>query len=231
MIIEQLLQDKPAFHAWPDGTPANWSVAGDVLRFLADLVEPGMNTLETGAGQTTVAFAARGANHVCITPDVGQAERIRAYLDPLQVPGSVRFIHRSSDEALPAGLDIPERLDLVLIDGAHRFPFPIIDWYYTQARVPVGGIVLVDDYRMPSVRILYDFLDGEDEWELVKAFEVTAAFRRVKETVCEWDWADQQINKPHLERIAQKTNAAQNGNAASRDLFGTFKKFFGSNGS
>ena len=97
--------------------------------------------------------------------------------------------------------------------------------------MPVGGIVLVDDYRMPSVRILYDFLDGEDEWELVKAFEVTAAFRRVKETVCEWDWADQQINKPHLERIAQKTNAAQNGNAASRDLFGTFKKFFGSNGS
>ena len=82
MIIEQLLKDKPAFHAWPDGTPANWSVAGDVLRFLTDLVKPGMNTLETGAGQTTVVFAVRGANHVCITPDTAQAERIRAYLEP-----------------------------------------------------------------------------------------------------------------------------------------------------
>jgi predicted O-methyltransferase YrrM len=223
MIIEQLLKDKPAFHAWPDGTPANWSVAGDVLRFLTDLVKPGMNTLETGAGQTTVVFAVRGANHVCITPDTAQAERIRAYLEPLGTGSSVRFIHQSSDEALPSGCHIPERLDLVLIDGAHRFPFPILDWYYTQARVPVGGMMIVDDIRMPSVRILYDFLNGEDEWELVTAFEVTAAFRRVKETVCVWDWADQRINKPHLDRISQK---AQNG-SESKDLLSVFKVWLG----
>lgn len=223
MIIEQLLKDKPAFHAWPDGTPANWSVAGDVLRFLTDLVKPGMNTLETGAGQTTVVFAVRGANHVCITPDTAQAERIRAYLEPLGTSSSVRFIHQSSDEALPSGCHIPERLDLVLIDGAHRFPFPILDWYYTQARVPVGGMMIVDDIRMPSVRILYDFLNGEDEWELVTAFEVTAAFRRVKETVCVWDWADQRINKPHLDRISQK---AQNG-SESKDLLSVFKVWLG----
>ena len=223
MIIEQLLKDKPAFHAWPDGTPANWSVAGDVLRFLTDLVKPGMNTLETGAGQTTVVFAVRGANHVCITPDTAQAERVRAYLEPLGTGSSVRFIHQSSDEALPSGCHIPERLDLVLIDGAHRFPFPILDWYYTQARVPVGGMMIVDDIRMPSVRILYDFLNGEDEWELVTAFEVTAAFRRVKETVCVWDWADQRINKPHLDRISQK---AQNG-SGSKDLLSVFKVWLG----
>ena len=65
--------------------------------------------------------------------------------------------------------------------------------------------MIVDDIRMPSVRILYDFLNGEDEWELVTAFEVTAAFRRVKETVCVWDWADQRINKPHLDRFSQGT--------------------------
>jgi predicted O-methyltransferase YrrM len=223
MIIQRLLKDKPAFHAWPDGTPANWSVAGDVLRFLTDLIKPGMNTLETGAGQTTVAFAVRGANHVCITPDTAQAERIRAYLEPLGANGSVRFIHQSSDEALPSGCDIPERLDLVLIDGAHRFPFPILDWYYTQARVPVGGMMIVDDYRMPSVRILYDFLNGEDEWELVTAFEVTAVFRRVKETVCVWDWADQRINKPHLDRISQKTQTE----SGSKDLFAVFKMWLG----
>lgn len=216
--IEQMLKDRPAFHAWPDGTPAYWSVAGEVLRFIADQVQPGMNTLETGAGQTTVAFALKGANHVCITPDVEQATRIREYLDPQAPSGSVNFIHRSSDEALPSGEDIPERLDIVLIDGAHRFPFPILDWYYTQARIPVGGMVIVDDYRMPSVRILYDFLAGEDEWELVKAFEVTAAFRRTKETVSVWDWADQQINKPHLDRMSAKTPAGK-----SKHLLDLFK--------
>src|SRR5215469_18877509 len=79
VLIERLLADRPAFHAWPDGTPANWSVAPDVLRSLAALVKPGMNTLETGAGQTTVAFALGGANHICITPDAAQAEKIRNY--------------------------------------------------------------------------------------------------------------------------------------------------------
>jgi predicted O-methyltransferase YrrM len=167
-----------------------------------------MNTLETGAGQTTVAFALGGANHVSVTPDRAQAEKIRTYLGALGVTASVRFIHRSSDEALPAGQDIPERLDIVLIDGAHRFPFPILDWYFTQARLAVGGLMIVDDYKMPSVRILYDFLQGEDEWELAYAFEVTAFFRRVKKTVGVWDWADQRINKPHLDRYRQQMESA-----------------------
>lgn len=223
--IEQLFRDRPSFHAWPDGTPANGSVAGAMPQYLADLVEPGMNTLETGARQTTVAFVVRGANHISITPDAGQAEKIKTYIDPLNIEtGSIAFIHRSSDEALPAGEGIPDRLDVVPIDGAHRFPFPILDWYYTQARVPVGGVMIVDDYKMPSVRILYDFLDGEQEWELIQAFEVTAFFRRVKETVSKWDWADQRINKPHLDRM--------NGNvpvkAASNDLAALFKRWQGS---
>lgn len=203
-LIDRLLTERPAFHAWPDGTPADWSVAGEVLRYLATLVRPGMHTLETGAGQTTVAFALAGAHHVCITPDVAQAGRISDYLAQLGAEPSLRFIHRSSDEALPAGEGVPDQLDVVLIDGAHRFPFPILDWHYTQARVPVGGYMIVDDYRMPSVRMLHDFLLGEDEWELAKTFEATAVFRRVKETVSVWDWADQRLNKPHLDRLRQR---------------------------
>ncbi|CAN7578274.1 class I SAM-dependent methyltransferase [Phenylobacterium sp. LjRoot219] len=222
-LVERLLAERPAFHAWPDGTPANWSVAGDVLRHLAALVQPGMKTLETGAGQTTVAFALAGAEHVCITPDATQATKIRDYLATLGAPHALRFIHQSSDEALPSGHGIPEQLDVVLIDGAHRFPFPILDWYYTQARVPVGGHMIVDDYNMPSVRILHDFLVGEDEWELAKAFEVTAFFRRVKATVSVWDWADQQLNKPHLERLRQK----EAGQPAPQNLSAWVKRLVG----
>ncbi len=206
LIIERLFKEMPAFHAWPDGSPADWSVSNDVLRFISDLVRPGMSTLETGAGQTTVALAASGAKHVCITPDKDQIRRIQAYLEPLGLVDSVHFIQQSSDVALPSGRGVPDQLDLVLIDGAHRFPFPVLDWHYTQERVPVGGIMIVDDFRMPSVRILYDFLVGEDEWELVKAFQVTAIFRRTKKTVSVWDWADQRINKEHLERFKQKND-------------------------
>jgi hypothetical protein len=63
--------------------------------------------------------------------------------------------------------------------------------------------VAVDDYRMPSVRILFDFLSGEDEWELVKTFGATAFFRRLRIATNARDWADQNINKPHLQQAAR----------------------------
>lgn len=193
--IEQLIAERPDLHAWPDGKPANWSVAPDVLRHIYECLAPDMHTLETGAGQTTVAFAIAGTHHVSITPDRAEAERIRAYCAARGIADTITFIHQSSDIALPAGVGIPDRLDFVLIDGAHRFPFPIIDWHYTERRIPVGGIVCVDDYPMPSVKILHDFLLGEDEWAQARLFERSSFFRRVRETVSVWDWADQNINR------------------------------------
>jgi hypothetical protein len=160
-----------------------------------------MNTLETGAGHTTVAFCIAGARHIAVTPDAGQAERIRSYLAEHAIPAEPTFVQESSDTALPATAGLPERLDFVFIDGAHRFPFPMIDWHYTEARVPVGGIVAVDDSMMPSVRILYDFLVGEDDWELIEQIHATAMFRRVRKSANMWDWADQNINKEFHARV------------------------------
>ena len=193
--VEDLIAEQPDFHAWPDGKPANWSVADDVLRFIDKNLLPGMQTLETGSGQTTVVFALAGAHHTCISPSREEAERIRQYLARHGIEDTIRFIHDSSDVALPAGEGLPDVLDFVLIDGAHRFPMAMIDWHYTQERLRVGGIVAVDDYPMPSVRMLHDFLMGEDEWQLMRAFMRTSFFQRVGETVNVWDWADQNINK------------------------------------
>lgn len=216
--IETLLAERPAFHAWPDGKPANWSVAPDVLRFIMNNLNPSMRTLETGAGQTTVAFAIACTEHVCITPDLAQAERIRSYCKEHDIRETITFIHESSDIALSSGQGIPQTLDFVLIDGAHRFPFPIIDWHYTEHRIPVGGIVAVDDFKMPSVRILHDFLAGEQEWELIQMFQVTSFFRRRRATVNTWDWADQKLNKPHLEKYMEQETKNRASNVFSRSL-------------
>ena len=100
--IETLISERPHFHAWPDGRPANWSVAPDVLRFIRASLKPSMRTLETGAGQTTVAFAIAGTHHVCITPDRAQAERIRGYCSEHGIEDTVRFIRDGWDIALPS---------------------------------------------------------------------------------------------------------------------------------
>jgi len=39
----------------------------------------------------------------------------------------------------------------VLIDGAHGFPYPILDWWYVAPHVKVGGHVLLDDAYLPAV--------------------------------------------------------------------------------
>jgi len=216
--FETLIAESPSLHSWPDGRSANWSVAPQVLRFIYDCLEPSWSTLETGAGQTTLAFAIARTRHVCITPDRNEAKLIHAYCDTHGIDHRVTFIHESSDVALASGRDIPETLDFVLIDGAHRFPFPILDWHFTERRLKVGGILVVDDFPMPSVKILHDFLAGEEEWELFKQFQVTSFFRRRRPSVSMWDWADQKINQPHLARQAQRRARERRTQLAARLL-------------
>ncbi len=182
--FETLIRENPDLQVWGDGTPANWAVAPEVLRFIGAHVRPGMQTLETGAGQPTIAFAIAGARHTAITLDRGEAERVRSWCARNGVPlDNLAFIHENSDQALSRGDGIPEALDFVFIDGAHRFPFPCL------------GLSGVDDFAMPSVRILFDFLRAEDEWTLVETIARTAFFRRDRETVVVNDCQGQRINQ------------------------------------
>jgi hypothetical protein len=150
-----------------------------------------------------VVFALAGTQHVCVTPDRDQSARIKAYCTGHGIQSNVTFIHESSDVALSSGQDLPPELDFVFIDGAHCFPFPIIDYHFTERRLRVGGILGVDDYLMPSVRILHDFLVGENEWELICLQEKTSFFRRSANLIV-WDgkdhWSQQRLNRSFLEQ-------------------------------
>jgi len=194
MLIEKLIKDNPKFHLY-QGTPTSWSTYPETLRFLHSVLTPGMSTLETGCGQSTVVFSIAGTNHTCITPDPGEAERVKQYCAELGLEKNIHFIIESSDVALPRGERIPSRLDFVLIDGAHGFPAPIIDWHYTVRRLKVGGILSVDDFKMPSVRILYDFLYEQDEWELIKIVRNTAFFKKLWEPKDIADWTGSKMNR------------------------------------
>ena len=194
-MIERLIRDNPEFHEYK-GVATSWSVHPETLRFLHELLQPGMTTLETGCGQTTVVFSIANTTHTCITPNEAEVSRIRAYCHQLHLPDNFRFLPESSDVALPSGEDIPGELDVVFIDGAHRFPLPIIDWYYTAPRLKKGGIVAVDDFTMPSVRILFDFLRMETEWKQIEISENTAFFEKRGDPFIDFedDWQHQIIN-------------------------------------
>jgi predicted O-methyltransferase YrrM len=194
MLVDTLIQDKPPFHLHQGALTNSWSVHPDTLRYIYSLVSPGSVTLETGCGQTTVVFAMAGAKHTCVMPNAGEAERVKAYCANLGLACEITFVIESSDVALPCGDQIPPELDFVFIDGAHAFPAPIIDWHYTARRLKIGGVLGVDDYRMPSVQLLHQFLCDEDEWELLTIMQNTSFFKKLQEPKALVHWNGQKIN-------------------------------------
>ena len=146
-LTESLRRSPPSLHDSPD----YWGLAWDALAWVEENVREGMSTLETGAGASTMVFAARGARHHVITPDAEEQRRIGGACEERGIDASgVTFHIGRSHEVLPE-LDLPA-LDLVLVDGAHGFPYPILDWWHLAPRLATGGRMLLDDAYLSGRR-------------------------------------------------------------------------------
>jgi hypothetical protein len=230
--IERLLADRPAFHRREteihrpfelnqsclqpaiakqmaaDGNVC-YAVAPEVLRFIEDSVSQSSKTLETGAGLSTLVFALRGAAHIAVTPSKPEINCIRDYAAENAISlDSVRFICEPSEKYLPRG-EITD-LDLVLLDGKHAFPWPMVDWFYSADRLKPGGLMLIDDAQMRSVGVLRDFMSIDPAWNLVKDFAgKTVVFRKMRPQIHDIAWHMQPWNlvsgSPSLaERVYRK---------------------------
>jgi hypothetical protein len=164
-VVSRLREDVPSLHA--NGT-AFWGLEWEALRWLEENVRPELATLETGAGASTIVFAASGSAHDTITPSADEVERIRAECVRLGVdPTRVRFHVGESHEVLPQ-LE-PRPLDLALIAGADGFPYPILDWWHIAPRLRVGGRLLVDTPYHPAGSAVVEHLKTDPAWRVVAA--------------------------------------------------------------
>jgi hypothetical protein len=190
--VRELLADPPLVHEWMStGGLMTHGLLPEALSFIESTINPGQRTLETGSGLSTVAFALRGAQHTCITPDAAETERLRGYCESHGIDTSGLTFHVSPSERVLPTLDL-ELLDLVLIDGSHSFPHVFIDWFYVQHALKVGGTLVVDDVHIWTGKVLRDFLLAEPEWTLTERWAGrTVAFRKVAEVSTGKDWADQ----------------------------------------
>ena len=183
----KLLVDVPGIHGSGSIT---FGLSDDALRFLDAHVSGESRTLETGAGVSTLLFAAKGAAHTCVTPSGDEIRRLRSHCEARGTPvDRIRFLEAFSQVALPT-LANDGPLDLVLIDGGHGFPVPFIDWYLTAPRVRLNGLVIVDDTQLWTGEILRDFLKAEPEWRVEAEFIRGTAFRKIGERV-EKEWNEQ----------------------------------------
>ena len=190
-LVSMRLRDAPpGIHGSGD---EYWGLAWPALEWLEREVEPGMATLETGSGSSTVIFAAAGAIHQAVTPDPREEERIRSTCERLGISSaSVTFHIGPSHEVLPG---LPQReLDLVLVDGAHGFPYPLLDWWHVAPRLRLGGRILLDDAYMPSVAMILDALAQDEHWEIVGSVGYrTAIVCKLAEGLPPFDWNGSRI--------------------------------------
>ncbi|MCW8926658.1 MAG: class I SAM-dependent methyltransferase [Xanthomonadales bacterium] len=184
MNVQDLMWGKgPRLHV-NEGQSKSYQVADEVLLFLAEHAHDEMHTLETGIGVSTLLFAMNRCVHTCIAPIADEVERIRDFAREKALPlDTVTFLIDTSERVLP-GLE-GNALDLVLIDGAHGFPVPFIDWYYTADRLKVGGLLVLDDTQLWPVHVLKEFLLREPEWRLEKDFlPRSTVFRKTQPGSC-----------------------------------------------
>jgi len=211
-VVERVLADPPSVHPMDfstDPTLGVWSTEPDCYRFLAEHCPPGTRTLETGCGTSTVLFAAFGAAHICCTAGQEEADRVLADCQARGIPvDDVRFEVGHSHRTLPALEAAGTTRDLVLIDGSHGFPAPMVDWYYAGALLGKAGVLVVDDVNLPAVRLLRRFLDQDPRWESLAGTDKWRAWRRLTDGTLSEDWIAQVWYRTRRQRAKQLAQGA-----------------------
>jgi predicted O-methyltransferase YrrM len=121
----------------------------------------------------------RGPQEIAPEADRGQSDNeiFRANLQRAGVDGRVRHVRSFSDQAHP---DVDGAIDLLYVDGAHRYQPARDDIAAWGARVPVGGTMLVHDaynaigVMLAQLRLL--FLSSS--WRYVGRTRSLAQYRR-----------------------------------------------------
>ncbi len=205
-ILAQILIERPSIHTTRDGRDRCIGLNSDVLDYLYHQLSPGLQTLETGCGLSTLVFALAGCYHQSIVPNKSHIKETFRHAERYAVDlGKTSFIEARSEIILP-NLTEPRELDVILIDGGHAFPIPFIDWFYTRQQLVVGGLLVLDDVHLKTVNILYEFLEKQPEWEKLKLIHKTVFFRKYSELIDNesWDYCNKQpFNSDLKARINQ----------------------------
>lgn len=181
--LDSLLVADPQLHRDGEGGLTSWSLPHDVLRYIHSNLKPGIHTLETGIGVSTVVFALSRTHHTAIAHHPDEVQNVARYCREQDIStDDLTLINDRSENALPR-IKEDGPLDLVLIDGRHAFPTPIVDWYYTVIRLRVGGLMIVDDLALKTGRILAEFMDVDHRFERCASFDNTAAFIKLEDEI------------------------------------------------
>ncbi len=77
------------------------------------------------------------------------------------------FIEELSEIALPELLSKGKQYDFGFIDGFHTFDHALIDFFYLNRLIKVGGVIIFDDVGLPGINKLLRYILNYPSYELV----------------------------------------------------------------
>jgi hypothetical protein len=166
--FERLVLEKPKLHFWA----GEWQTGGFndyLLRamwkgFRSKWPAGGFTSLETGAGLSTLMFlCGNPAKHYAVAPDTELCARLLTECTRRNLSADrLEFITERSEIALPTlVLSRDPFVDLALIDGGHGWPTVFVDFCYIFSALKQGGLLLIDDTQLYSVRELALLLNAQ----------------------------------------------------------------------
>ncbi|MDJ0618155.1 MAG: class I SAM-dependent methyltransferase [Calothrix sp. MO_192.B10] len=107
-----------------------------------------------------------------------------------------RLFEANSHEVLPQLLTQGEKIDFAFIDGSHHFDYALLDFFYIDKLLKVGGYIAFDDIWMPGIRKVLYFILRNRMYEIVKIRPRSNLRKRIQRYIKRW------IQNP-LERDSQ----------------------------
>jgi len=204
---QRLIQSKvlDSIRSLPKAWHANGSLNMAVIDQLFTCAEGADHTAETGCGRSTLALSHASRHHVVfacdvppgVDPETHSFTRVRS--SNLLRNETCEFVVGSTQMTLPS-YQFNSEFDLVLLDGAHGYPFPEIEYFYFYPHLREGGWLVIDDIQIPSVANMVDVLRKDEMFSLDRVVKTTAFFRRTEAPTFSPfgdGWWEQGYNKHH----------------------------------
>jgi len=195
--------------ALPDDWHGVGSVNPNVLRAIArhaQRIGKISNSVETGSGKTTLLFSHLSAQHLVFALDEGDSiSKVRT--SPLFNADNVTFIEGLTQVSLPR-YSFPHKVQIALIDGPHGYPFPDLEYFYFYPILESGGLLLIDDIKIPTIRRMFEIVRADDMFELIELVDDNTAFFRRTEVPCvsltSDSWWRQGYNKDYYRGLSEE---------------------------
>lgn len=171
-IVNQIIQLPPDWHQSGSVSP---EILNSILKHSYSIGEV-RNTAETGTGKTTLLFSHISRNHLVFALDNWKSMSV-VKNSSIFLAENVSFIEGPTQKTLPV-FDFDAKLDIVLLDGPHGYPFPELEYFYFYPLIRTGGLLMIDDIAIPSIYNMFSVLKADKMWHLLEVVDNFAIFQR-----------------------------------------------------